>query len=235
MKAIGRIQRRILPLVSADSQSSICPLRDISRCNRRTAGSSSISMARFTITARSARRSVGPGATPQGGWRGHSDTETLIEAVAAWGLEPTLAKCSAMFAFALWDRSEDKLVLVRDRFGEKPLYYGWAGRDFVFASELKALRAHARFEPSIDRLALELFMQRGFVPAPLSIYRRIFKLPPGCILTVEPGHQSVDVPLSEGGSANGVRLGRYWSYRQVVESGLANPFDDEADALEQLE
>src|SRR3954465_15693669 len=77
-------------------------------------------------------------------WRGHSDTETLVEGIAAWGLEVTLRKCVGMFALALWDRKERELHLARDRFGEKPLYYGWAGTDLVFASELKALREHPR-------------------------------------------------------------------------------------------
>src|SRR3954470_20630777 len=82
------------------------------------------------------------GAVPPGGWRGHSDTETLIQAIATWGLAPTIERCVGQFAFALWDRDQRRLRLVRDRFGEKPLFYGWAGRDLVFGSELKALRAH---------------------------------------------------------------------------------------------
>ena len=83
-----------------------------------------------------------------------------------------------MFAFALWDRRERTLSLVRDRFGEKPLYYGWAGRDFVFGSELKALRAHPGFDAAIDRRALRLLAARTYIPAPLSIYEGVFKLPP---------------------------------------------------------
>ena len=86
------------------------------------------------------------GAAPPGGWRGHSDTETFLECVSAWGLAKTLPKIVGMFAFALWDRKERTLHLVRDRFGEKPLFYGWVGKDFVFASELKAIRAHPRFQ-----------------------------------------------------------------------------------------
>jgi len=157
------------------------------------------------------------GGAPESGWRGHSDTETFIEAIATWGLEETLGRCAGMFAFALWDRSERKLSLVRDRFGEKPLYYGWAGRDFVFGSELKALRAHPQFDNGIDRRALQLFAQRGYIPAPLSIYRRIFKLPPASILTLSPEAAAVpmDEPPVEGG-AGALRLSRYWSYRNVV-------------------
>ena len=176
------------------------------------------------------------GAAPESGWRGHSDTETLIEAIATWGLEAALAQCVGMFAFALWDQSERKLSLVRDRFGEKPLYYGWIGRDFVFGSELKALRAHSQFDNGIDRRALQQFAQRGYIPAPLSIYRRIFKLPPANILTLSPeaATSPMDEPPVEGGQGP-LRLSRYWSYREVVERGLAEPIRDETDALDQLE
>jgi len=106
-------------------------------------------------------------------WRGHSDTETLVEAIAAWGLEAALGKCVGMFALALWDRATRTLSLARDRFGEKPLYYGWVGGDLVFASELKAIRAHPRFDNAIDRRSLGLFASRTHVPAPRSIYEHV--------------------------------------------------------------
>src|SRR3954468_1999297 len=118
------------------------------------------------------------------GWRGQSDTETLVECIAAWGLAETLGRAVGMFALALWDRRERVLSLARDRFGEKPLYFGWTGGDFVFASELKAVRAHPRFANSIDRQALGLFAARTYVPAPFTIYEGLFKLLPGCILAV---------------------------------------------------
>jgi asparagine synthase (glutamine-hydrolysing) len=170
------------------------------------------------------------GSAPPGGWRGHSDTEVFLEAIAAWGLEPALAKSVGMFAFGLWDRRERLLTLVRDRFGEKPLYYGWAGKDFVFGSELKALRAHPRFNNAIARRALALFASRTHVPAPFSIYERIFKLPPGCLLQIdaEGAGAPLDVPPEE-------KLKRYWSYREMVRRGLDDPIEDEAGALEQLE
>jgi asparagine synthase (glutamine-hydrolysing) len=169
------------------------------------------------------------GAVPPGGWRGHSDTETLLECVSAWGLDATLPKIVGMFAFALWDRQERQLHLVRDRFGEKPLYYGWVGKDFLFASELKAIRAHPRFDGEIDRRALRLFAARTYIPAPFSIYKRLFKLEPGCVLTITPqeARTPLDVP------PNGIR--RYWSYRDVVRRGLEQPIDDEREALDQLE
>ncbi|HEY1605337.1 MAG TPA: asparagine synthase (glutamine-hydrolyzing) [Allosphingosinicella sp.] len=172
-----------------------------------------------------------------GPWRGHSDTETLVAAIAAWGLEKALQKSVGMFALALWDRRERQLHLARDRFGEKPLYYGWAGPDFVFASELKALRKHPRFDNPIDRHALKEFAARIYIPAPLSIYERIFKLEPGTILTVTPdgAHSPRSTPPAEGRDEGGLRLARYWSYRDVMRRGYADPITDEAEALERLE
>ncbi|WP_404828282.1 asparagine synthetase B family protein, partial [Sphingomonas parva] len=166
-------------------------------------------------------------------WRGHSDTETLVECIAAWGLEATLKKCVGMFSLGLWDRKQRTLQLARDRFGEKPLYYGWVGKDFVFASELKSVREHPGFEGTIDRRALGLFAARTYVPAPFSIYRHIFKLEPGCILTVD--RDGAAAPLAEapaeGKPSRGIRLERYWSYRDVMRRGFADPITDEAEAL----
>src|SRR6185295_14626412 len=147
-----------------------------------------------------------------------------------------LRRSVGMFGFGLWDRRERTLTLVRDRFGEKPLYYGWAGHDFLFGSELKALRGHPRFEGSIDRRALGLYAARTYIPAPLSIYRGVFKLPPGCILTLsrEAASRPLDEPPEEGGDG-ALSLKRYWSYREVVRAGLADPMRDEAEVLAELE
>lgn len=170
---------------------------------------------------------------PEGGWRGHSDTETLVEAIAAWGLAVAVGRAVGMFAFALWDNQERMLHLVRDRFGEKPLYYGRIGNDFAFASELKALRVHPRFDGEIDRKALKDYAARTYVPAPSSIYRGIFKLPPGCILSIAAGTLFEKPP--EVGTASGpIRLVRYWSYRDVVTQGLADPIVGEGAALDAL-
>ena len=175
------------------------------------------------------------GQVPAGGWRGHSDTETFLQAIAVWGLGPALERSVGMFAFALWDRSERSLRLVRDRFGEKPLYYGWVGKTLVFASELKGLRAFPGFAAEIDRRALNLYAARGYVPAPLSIYRGIFKLPPASILTVETGATPLSNPPEEGSFTGGVGLKSYWSYRSVLERGMADPLRDEDEALDELE
>ena len=168
-------------------------------------------------------------------WHGHSDTETLLAAISTWGLDDALERSVGMFVFALWDRQERILQLVRDRFGEKPLYYGWAGTDFLFGSELKAMRLHPAFANPISREALGLFAARGFIPAPWTIYERVFKLEPGCVLTVRPGAPSrSDAPVV-GSAADGIELQRYWSYPAVVRAGLADPIHDDEEALERLE
>ena len=122
-------------------------------------------------------------------WRGHSDTETLLAAFDAWGIETTLERAIGMFAMAVWDRRQRVLTLVRDRAGEKPLYYGRHGGVLLFGSELKALRAHPGFEPGIDREALALQLFHNYIPAPHSIWRGIRKLPAGCLVEVRPGSE----------------------------------------------
>ena len=123
------------------------------------------------------------GAAPN--WRGHSDTETLLCAIRHWGVEAALQRFSGMFALALWDERERTLTLARDRFGEKPLFYGWSGRDLVFASELKALAIHPAWSPSLDRNALTSFMRYAYVPAPSTIWTGIQKLPSASYVTFD--------------------------------------------------
>ena len=177
------------------------------------------------------------GCTPVGGWRGHSDTETLVEAVAAWGLDETISRSAGMFALALWDRRERTLHLLRDRFGEKPLYYGVVGGDLVFGSELKALRGHPGFDNPISRRALRLYTARTYVPAPLTIFQRVYKLPPGHHLTIRPdaGFPILAQAPAEGKADAGLLLTGYWRYADVVRAGLRDPIADEVDALDALE
>lgn len=156
-------------------------------------------------------------------WHGHSDTETLLVAIATWGIEATLNQCIGMFAFALWDRKGNTLTLARDRLGEKPLYYGWQGETFLFGSELKALRAHPAFRAEIDRDALTLFLRHNAIPAPYSIYQDIHKLPPGTYLQLHAGQKDAQ-PVA------------YWSARQVAETGQRNLFrGSDAEAVAELE
>lgn len=162
-------------------------------------------------------------------WRGHSDTETLLAGFDAWGIQATIEKCVGMFAMAVWCRQTQSLTLVRDRLGEKPLYYGWQGQGsqtaFLFGSELKALRAHPAFAAEIDRHALGSYMQNMAVGGTRSIYEGILKVPPGTIFTLSRNQPD---PVME----------RYWSVEQVAVQGIANRFTGSAtqavDALEAL-
>lgn len=156
-------------------------------------------------------------------WNGHSDTETLLACFERWGVEATLQKTQGMFGFALWDSQKRELVLGRDRLGEKPLYYGWQGHDFIFGSELSALRAHPAFRAVIDRNALALYMRHNCVPAPYSIFEGIHKLEPGCLLTLPISSQ---IPT----------IHRYWSGSEAVKVGKASAFAGSAtQAVDELE
>lgn len=160
-------------------------------------------------------------------WRGHSDTETLLAGFDAWGIQSTIERAVGMFAIAVWDRQTRMLTLVRDRIGEKPLYYGWQGRSnnavFLFGSELKALRAHPAFENTINRGALCLQLRHNYIPAPYSIYEGIAKLPPGSMLTLSNTRREP-------------KVWAYWSGLQQAASGVENSFVGTANqAVDELE
>lgn len=162
-------------------------------------------------------------------WRGHSDTETLLAGFATWGIEATLQRCVGMFAIALWDQQTRTLHLIRDRLGEKPLYYGWVGqgsaRAFVFGSALKALKAYPSFDATVSRRALAQYLRFMMVPAPLSIYEGIYKLEPGCMLSL---------PLAAGSGATPA-ISRWWCLQNVVAEARRQPILDEDAALGALE
>ena len=173
-------------------------------------------------------------------WRGHSDTETLLAGFETWGVEATLKKTVGMFAIALWDLHSHTLYLGRDRFGEKPLYYGWAGSGsnsaFVFGSELKALRAYPGFANSVSRDALALYMRFAYVPAPHSIYQGIFKLQPGCLLSVTGAVPTAPTGLLCAPTVHGgLELRRWWSLADVVVTGSQNQITDETEGVRLLE
>jgi asparagine synthase (glutamine-hydrolysing) len=159
-------------------------------------------------------------------FRGSGDTEVLVGAMQHWGLDETLRRSNGMFGLALWDRHERRLHLARDRFGEKPLYYGWAGTAFLFGSELKALRAHPGFNGAIDRDALALYFRHNCVPAPYSVYKGFAKLPPGSFVTL-------DAATAPGACPGPVS---YWSLRDTAQAGVADrlhsSFDDATDELD---
>jgi len=160
-------------------------------------------------------------------FRGHSDTEVVLAGISEWGLGKTLDRMDGMFAFGLWDRKERTLTLARDRAGKKPLYYGWAGKTFLFASELKALHRHPDFHGEIDRDALALFLRYSWIPSPYSIFRNTYKLLPGSTLTVPAGQD----PRS-------CQPESYWSAKDVAEGGERRPFEgslqDATDELQRL-
>lgn len=120
-------------------------------------------------------------------FRGSSDTEVLLAACEEWGVRAALARCRGMFALALWSAPARTLYLARDRFGEKPLYCAVLGSRSLFGSELKALRQHHAFEAQVDRDALALYLRRGYIPSPHSIYRGVRKVRPGCLLSIAHG------------------------------------------------
>jgi len=169
-------------------------------------------------------------------WRGHSDTETLLAAIAHWGVEKTALRAYGMFALAVWDRQNKVLSLARDRFGEKPLYYGWVGKAFAFGSELKAIRAYPGFANQVCREALAQYLRFTYVPAPRSIYQGIFKLEPGCILSLAgPVPDLAPVgPLRPRQSDGSLSVTRYWSLSETVETGARDPIVSEVDGVDLL-
>jgi asparagine synthase (glutamine-hydrolysing) len=158
-------------------------------------------------------------------FRGHSDTEVMLEGFAIWGVTQTLRRLAGMFAFALWDRQERRLWLVRDRIGIKPLYWMYLDGQLLFGSEIKALRAHPAARFQIDRDATTAFLRLNYVPAPLTIYRDVHKLLPGHVLSISATDREPKVES-------------YWSLDAAVEAGRESPFsgsdDDTIVALETL-
>ena len=156
-------------------------------------------------------------------FKGHSDTEVIVEGCAQWGIKATLERLIGMFAIALWDRRAHRLILARDRLGIKPLYWGRRnGGRFLFGSELKSFAALPGWRAEIDRDALAAYMRLSYVPSPRCIYRGLHKLEPGTLLRFEPGGE----PTIE----------TYWSLGEAaVEAGRGAPLLSEADACEELE
>jgi asparagine synthase (glutamine-hydrolysing) len=161
-------------------------------------------------------------------WRGHSDTEVMLAAFECWGIEDSIKKFNGMFGFAVWDNSEKILSLARDRFGEKPLYYGLMNGTVLFGSELKALKCHPSWHGKIDRNSLALYMRHAYVPTPYSIFEGVSKLPAGSLLQIPmlDSYESLPLPV------------QYWSAKTLAEKGEREGFegDDVAvvDTLESL-
>lgn len=157
-------------------------------------------------------------------WRGHSDTEVLLEAFSVFGVEAALQRANGMFAIALWDKRKRTLTLARDRIGEKPLYYGRSGSTFLFASELKAFAAHPAWKPALNEAVIPSYLRYGYVPAPHSIYRGVGKLPAGSQVTVSLDGQAADpqnywilpIPSPSGGDFEEQLDGLHKALRESV-------------------
>jgi len=153
------------------------------------------------------------------GWKGHSDTETLLAALQLWGLEGALPRLNGMFAFAVWDNVRRVLSLARDRLGEKPLFYGRSGNSFLFSSELKSMTAHPEWSGRVDRDVVATYLRHAYVPDPLCIYEGIAKLPPAHWVEVESGIAKSPVP--------------YWSLKEAV--NLPRRTEPTPQVIEELE
>lgn len=158
-------------------------------------------------------------------WRGGSDTEVMLAAIEAWGLEHAISRFIGMFAFGLWDSAESRLHLVRDRLGVKPLFWTKTATGLAFASELKALRTLSDFDTTLDRTALAGFLMGNCVPGTRSIFGNTHKVPPGTFLTFSDWNAEPHTT-------------RYWNPADVAQQGQASPFvgtDEHAiDALDTL-
>jgi asparagine synthase (glutamine-hydrolysing) len=164
-------------------------------------------------------------------WRGHSDTEVLLAGIEAWGINPTLERCNGMFALALWDRQQHALMLTRDRMGEKPLYFGWVGKSFVFASEMKALAHVPGWSARMHQAAIASFLGSGYIRGPQSAVIGIYRLPPGCVLTLtlDQLHKVHDWEQLS------VHISRYWSLHSTAVNGLDAPLSQPESVVDTFE
>ena len=155
-------------------------------------------------------------------FRGGSDTEVLLEACEAWGVERTVSRLIGMFAFGLWDERGRRLTLVRDRMGIKPLYWGWSGGVLFFGSQPKGFFDHPAWRPEVDRDALAAYLRHGYVPSPRSIFKGIEKLEPGMMVEI---------------GADGTQSRRrYWDLRSLTRDALRDRTAlDDATAVEALD
>jgi asparagine synthase (glutamine-hydrolysing) len=159
-------------------------------------------------------------------WRGHSDTETILAGLMLWGVQETLKRMVGMFAIAVWDRQTRNLVLARDRFGEKPLYYGYAPDGLMFASELKALMPLPGFDAHLNRDAIALFLRHNYIPAPYSVFTQVRKLLPGTWVSLSP--EQIDAGAWPEPQP-------YWSALEVARSQPGAQFARDDDAVDGLD
>ncbi len=155
-------------------------------------------------------------------WRGKSDTEVMLAAFEKWGVIDATEKFIGMFAFALFDFQTETLHLVRDHVGKKPLYYGWIGRSFVFASELKAMRSISGGSMDIDRGALTEFLRLGYVSGSQCIHPNLAKLQAGSVASMSLARAAI------GGE---VSITRYWNALDRSRAAAASPSTESDESL----
>jgi asparagine synthase (glutamine-hydrolysing) len=154
-------------------------------------------------------------------FRGHSDTEVVVEGCAQWGVNATITRLNGMFAIAVWDAKERQLFLARDRMGEKPLYWTIINGLVLFGSELKALRAHPGWKPGLNRGAIAAFLRHNYVPGPFTIYQDVYKLPPAGFVKIGHGEPEAGV---------------YWDLAGVVSQGRRDTLrPDEEELVDELD
>jgi len=155
-------------------------------------------------------------------FRGHSDTEVILEACELWGVKATCQRLIGMFSFALWDRASKKLLLTRDRLGIKPLYWGFNQGTLFFGSQLKSFISHPHFKSELDTGALTSYFRFNYVPTPYSIFKEIQKLPAATLLTIDANGQVSDT--------------LFWDFKTVVQQGLsARSVQSESELVEELD
>ena len=167
-------------------------------------------------------------------WKGNSDSETLLNSFDYWGIEKTLSKCSGMFSIAVWDLLKKELILIRDRLGEKPLYFGIVDNNFIFGSELKVFKKLTNFTNEISRDSLNLFLRFAYIPGPNSIYKNIFKLPPGAILKINKDKLN-KIINSSNKNYEEYKINKWWNSKDIFNSLSNNLYTNEELALKETE
>lgn len=156
-------------------------------------------------------------------WRGHSDSETFLALVEAYGIKEALKHCVGMFGICCFDRKNNSLYLARDRFGEKPLYYGWSNNSFLFGSDLASFKKFKNFSNNISPHSVNLFLNYSYVPTPFSIYENIFKLEAGEVL---------EVPVKD---TKNIRKEKFWDLKKDILDQKQNPFSSLSEAADNIE
>ncbi len=163
-------------------------------------------------------------------WYGKSDTETLLNSFDNFGIENTLHMCSGMFSIALWDFSKKELILIKDRFGEKPLYFGLVNKNLIFGSELKVFNKITNLKNEISKESLNLFLRFAYVPSPKSIYKNIFKLSPGSMLRINK-QNLININKSEINIFNQFKITKWWDAKKIYNNQVSKLYTNHKEAI----